>query len=225
MDLLETLKSLRPNEVVVVDFGKEATIANLVWMSQRTFLPEEITTVSISKTEYSNISDTSGYTLEGDVYVKKITTRSNVPVYESNVITISEDEYSNLLFDRSEFVHNGNVYVKTTQINIGPPLEGGNVVIWNEESNVFTESPFTIPTTKECLEHWNSTVKLPTLLTRIRKKRNTLLSKTDYLATIDYPHPSPEAKQAWLDYRQALRDLPANTVDPENPVWPEAPNS
>jgi hypothetical protein len=27
-----------------------------------------------------------------------------------------------------------------------------------------------------------------------------------------------------LDYRQALRDLPANTTDPENPVWPTAPN-
>jgi hypothetical protein len=24
-------------------------------------------------------------------------------------------------------------------------------------------------------------------------------------------------------HRQALRDLPANTTDPENPVWPEAP--
>jgi hypothetical protein len=23
---------------------------------------------------------------------------------------------------------------------------------------------------------------------------------------------------------KALRDLPANTTDPENPVWPEAPN-
>lgn len=57
----------------------------------------------------------------------------------------------------------------------------------------------------------------------LRVERNKRLAKTDYLATIDYPHPSEEVKQAWLDYRQALRDLPANTVDPENPVWPEAP--
>ena len=27
----------------------------------------------------------------------------------------------------------------------------------------------------------------------------------------------------WLDYRQALRDLPANTVDPFNPIWPQEP--
>ena len=57
----------------------------------------------------------------------------------------------------------------------------------------------------------------------LRKTRNELLDKTDRYATIDYPHPTEEAKQAWLDYRQALRDLPANTTDPSNPVWPEAP--
>ena len=33
-----------------------------------------------------------------------------------------------------------------------------------------------------------------------------------------------EVKQAWLDYRQALRDLPANTSDPSNPVWPYSPS-
>ena len=61
------------------------------------------------------------------------------------------------------------------------------------------------------------------ILDGLRENRNQLLDKTDRYATIDYPHPTEEAKQAWLDYRQALRDLPANTTDPENPVWPEAP--
>jgi hypothetical protein len=31
--------------------------------------------------------------------------------------------------------------------------------------------------------------------------------------------------QVWMDYRQALRDLPANTVDPANPVWPVKPGA
>ena len=57
----------------------------------------------------------------------------------------------------------------------------------------------------------------------LRAERDALLSQTDKYATIDFPHGSEAAKQAWLDYRQALRDLPANT-DPSNPVWPEAPN-
>ena len=62
------------------------------------------------------------------------------------------------------------------------------------------------------------------ILDGLRENRNQLLDKTDRYATIDYPHPTEEAKQAWLDYRQALRDLPANTTDPENPVWPTPPN-
>lgn len=59
---------------------------------------------------------------------------------------------------------------------------------------------------------------------KLREQRNILLDKTDKYIVADFSHPTPEAKQAWLDYRQALRDLPANTTDPENPVWPEAPN-
>jgi hypothetical protein len=58
----------------------------------------------------------------------------------------------------------------------------------------------------------------------IRETRNNLLDKTDKYIVADYPHPNDEAKQAWLDYRQALRDLPANTTDPENPVWPPLPS-
>jgi hypothetical protein len=62
------------------------------------------------------------------------------------------------------------------------------------------------------------------LLSRLRQQRNILLDKSDKYTVPDYPHLTPEAKQAWLDYRQALRDLPANTTDPENPVWPTPPN-
>jgi hypothetical protein len=58
----------------------------------------------------------------------------------------------------------------------------------------------------------------------LREERNKRIAQTDYLAIPDYPHATEEVKQAWLDYRQALRDLPANTTDPENPVWPVAPN-
>ena len=57
----------------------------------------------------------------------------------------------------------------------------------------------------------------------LRADRNKRIAQTDYLFTSDYPHATEEVKQAWLDYRQPLRDLPANTTDPENPVWPAAP--
>ena len=62
-------------------------------------------------------------------------------------------------------------------------------------------------------------------LKKRRTKRNALLEQTDRYATLDYPHSNLAVQQTWFDYRQALRDLPANTEDPANPVWPTAPTS
>ena len=58
----------------------------------------------------------------------------------------------------------------------------------------------------------------------LRQKRNTVLSQTDKYIVADYPHATPEIRQAWFDYRQALRDLPSTTEDPVNPVWPVRPD-
>lgn len=52
----------------------------------------------------------------------------------------------------------------------------------------------------------------------LRRQRNQLLAKTDYLALAD-----ETLTDEMRAYRQALRDLPANTVDPTNPVWPTKP--
>ena len=65
----------------------------------------------------------------------------------------------------------------------------------------------------------------------LREERNLLLDKTDKYVVIDYPHPSEEVKQAWLTYRQALRDLPS-TSTPQldengnltNFTWPTSPS-
>jgi hypothetical protein len=54
----------------------------------------------------------------------------------------------------------------------------------------------------------------------LRTQRNTLISATDWRVLPDQP-----VSQPWLDYRQALRDLPANTTDPANPTWPTMPAS
>ena len=60
-------------------------------------------------------------------------------------------------------------------------------------------------------------------LVELRTKRNTFLEQTDRYATLDYPHATVAKQQEWLDYRQALRDLPSVTEDPANPVWPTPP--
>ena len=55
----------------------------------------------------------------------------------------------------------------------------------------------------------------------LRINRNNILSSTDWTQIPDAPL-SDAQKQAWRDYRQLLRDLPA-TTDPANPVWPNRP--
>ena len=53
----------------------------------------------------------------------------------------------------------------------------------------------------------------------LRKNRNQLLAETDWMANSDVT-----MSDEWRTYRQALRDLPANTSDPANPVWPTKPS-
>ena len=63
------------------------------------------------------------------------------------------------------------------------------------------------------------------LMSLLRANRNELLSKTDKYALLDWPHASLAKQTEWLEYRQALRDLPANTEDPANPIWPAQPTA
>lgn len=54
--------------------------------------------------------------------------------------------------------------------------------------------------------------------TDLRQQRNRLIAETDYLALSD-----ATMTDDMKTYRQTLRDLPANTTDPANPVWPTKP--
>ena len=64
-------------------------------------------------------------------------------------------------------------------------------------------------------------------LSSLRRQCNQLLTET-YWVTLKAIDDSNDGlgiqlPQVWMDYRQALRDLPANTTDPANPVWPTKP--
>ena len=56
----------------------------------------------------------------------------------------------------------------------------------------------------------------------IIRRRNLLLSESDYLMMVDYPI-SDEKKQEIKVYRQALRDIPQQDGFPDNIVWPDKP--
>lgn len=57
--------------------------------------------------------------------------------------------------------------------------------------------------------------------TVIRSQRNEIISSSDWTQLQDVPL-SNEDKDAWVTYRQALRDV-TNQVDPFNITWPDAP--
>lgn len=55
----------------------------------------------------------------------------------------------------------------------------------------------------------------------LRRDRNQKLKTSDWTQGADVPN---TIKTPWATYRQALRDLPANTSDPSNPTWPTEPS-
>ena len=64
----------------------------------------------------------------------------------------------------------------------------------------------------------------------LRKHRNILLELSDKYVLPDFPHDSDEIKQAWVTYRQNLRDLPSNSTPSFNSngvltgvTWPTDP--
>jgi ABC-type glycerol-3-phosphate transport system substrate-binding protein len=74
---------------------------------------------------------------------------------------------------------------------------------WLAEGN--TPNPYTPPTPT-----WE----------QIRSQRDQLLKETDWVGLKDVVITN---EQAWLDYRQALRDIPQNFTNPEDVVWPTKP--
>ena len=100
-----------------------------------------------------------------------------------------------------------------------------NTIIWSENNNL------PIPTLDQINTKLNE-LKLLEPLKRLREERNKKLDETDKYLTTDFVYPSGVTKQNWLDYRQALRDLPSNS-QPEidengnlkNVEWPVSPTT
>lgn len=67
---------------------------------------------------------------------------------------------------------------------------------------------------------------------KFREERNVLLDKSDKYMTKDYPHRLELDIQNWVEYRRALRDLPATarpTLDADGNLmdveWPSIPTA
>lgn len=57
---------------------------------------------------------------------------------------------------------------------------------------------------------------------RVRAKRDSLITETDYYLMPDYPS-NPQNLEELKVYRQALRDLPVQEGFPRNVRWPAVP--
>lgn len=66
--------------------------------------------------------------------------------------------------------------------------------------------------------------KLDNAWVQLREKRNRLLLECDYTQLADVPL-SSEKKIEWQNYRTLLRDIPENTTDPAQYIWPPKPNN
>ena len=79
------------------------------------------------------------------------------------------------------------------------------------------------PTATDTIYRGSEIIEVRTIsytMDQLRVLRNQALSDSDWTAVKDRT-----MSQSWKDYRQALRDLPADYPDPSDAVdnWPEAP--
>jgi DNA phosphorothioation-dependent restriction protein DptG len=98
------------------------------------------------------------------------------------------------------------------------------------ESVVWKENATNIPT-KEQVESKIEELRLLIPMKKLRHERNIKLLETDKYSINDWPHASEEVKQAWVTYRQALRDLPSISTPQldengnlTNVTWPTPPS-
>ena len=99
-----------------------------------------------------------------------------------------------------------------------------NDIIWKSDNSQSK------PTLAECEAAWQEIInKAP--MKRLREERDKKLLETDKYSINDWPHASEEVKQAWVTYRQELRDLPATSTpqiddndELTNVIWPTPPS-
>ena len=93
-----------------------------------------------------------------------------------------------------------------------------NAVTIDDETGAFDADGNQIELDQTLVDSAAAEIEAEDVVAALRKERNKRLAETDYLALAD-----ATLTDEMRTYRQALRDLPANTTDPANPVWPVKP--
>jgi hypothetical protein len=157
-------------------------------------------------------------------------------ITEEEYINLSEDDKSSYTLNKSSYEGSGPKYTLKQLLRFDGIITYHNLLSSEEYDQLddnlkpnyklATKMYSHVPIPLEELESLYSVYINETKpLSEMRQKRDLLLRETDKYAIPDWPHPTPEVRQAWIDYRQALRDLPSVTEDPKNPVWPVQPTA
>lgn len=141
-----------------------------------------------------------------------------VTFYETD---LHEDKYTLLTQDEKQ-KYTKYVYYSNTQTNSNVWNAGDDndtqVNLYVLKPGIPLDYPFTPPSAEQ-----QSSIQIEAAWVELRKVRTNALVESDWTQIRDATL-SEEKANEWLAYRQALRDLPANTTDPKNPIWPEAPS-
>ena len=100
----------------------------------------------------------------------------------------------------------------------------GNTLIWQDDIG--------LKPTQEEIEQKKQELIAELPMKKLRYERDLLLKRCDKYSLPDWPHSDSSKRQEWLDYRQALGDLPNNTT-PQfdsnsnliNVTWPTKPDT
>ena len=100
-----------------------------------------------------------------------------------------------------------------------------NNILWNDGA-----TPEQKPT-KEQVQEKIIELEAELPMKHLRFKRDKLLKESDIHGLVDFPHKDEATKQAWLDYREQLRNLTINS-SPQldeygvltNVTWPTPPS-
>ena len=120
------------------------------------------------------------------------------------VINKNTRQCTNVFNDDAPWIDHGEFILSPTQ--------GGNVGWFLDENDEWIVPPEPNPPPLSDEQKWDN----------IRRKRDLLLKNSDFAVLPDVPL-STIQKQEWIAYRQMLRDLPELYANPDDVIWPTAP--
>ena len=152
----------------------------------------------------------------------------------SSFTTVNKVDENGFICKYDNFATREEADARITELHQMPGYEDAFVVdddatVVNGQMCFHTPSHFPVDVVNKTVsfdQNAHDTDKYNSDMALLRVERDSRLKDTDIVVLPDrWALMDDVTKAAWSNYRQALRDLPANTADPTNITWPEEPES